>query len=199
MDKSSDSNRVTRKTEVGMKVVCIDDNFSNATLNVRITFSFPVAITTYTIREVITSSTSADSFFLEEIVNPIVKWPEKYGKATCEPSFFNWRFKPLDLVTAEDEAKELMELEIELAISAVYNEIICDLYLLNIRMKFRYSITSLPSESEVALRGGNGAPFILAKLRTNIKKYDLLQHQKTILLSFIKGLNEDNSNCRVDW
>jgi hypothetical protein len=77
----------------GCLVKCINDNFSNAPANVRIAFAFPVKGRLYTIRTVVGTSSGAPAFLLAEIVNPIVKWPPPFAKATCEPSFFHWRFE----------------------------------------------------------------------------------------------------------
>lgn len=69
----------------GRKVVCIADDFSGAPPLYRVLFMFPKSDRLYTVREVYDSS-----ILLEEIVNPVVTWPDQ-GEG--EMSFNKSRFR----------------------------------------------------------------------------------------------------------
>jgi hypothetical protein len=71
---------------VGMKVVCVDD--SNI-VDLRIVK--PVKGVIYIVRGI----TAWNSIFLNEIVNPVLRFSDSYGDWEAEPSFWSWRFRPV--------------------------------------------------------------------------------------------------------
>lgn len=78
---------------VGRRVLCINDDFSNAPPLRRIIFKFPKRGIVYTIREVYD-----ESLHLNEIVNPVAWFPD-HGGVICEVSFDKPRFMFLDKVS----------------------------------------------------------------------------------------------------
>lgn len=90
---------------VGRKVVCINDDFSNAPPLYRIIFEFPRAGKIYTIRAVLDFS-----FLLEEIVNPVVTWNSR--GVIGEISFDKPRFRAVQDFEVDRAIEELISLRI---------------------------------------------------------------------------------------
>jgi hypothetical protein len=94
---------------VGSKVVCINDDFSNAPERYRIIFRFPVNGRVYTVRK-IRRRKGGLSFLLYEVVNDIVRFP--FG-IVDEIGFYSWRFRPLEKKKKKiaDQVKEQKPVE----------------------------------------------------------------------------------------
>lgn len=70
-----------KKFKIGDRVLCINDDFRNVCPRDYKRCKFPVQGNEYTVRFAL-----PDSIFLNEIINPILKW------YVMEPSFYNHRF-----------------------------------------------------------------------------------------------------------
>jgi hypothetical protein len=160
---------------VGRRVRCVIDDFRYLPENIRILFTFPV-LQTYTIRKVM-----PDSYFLEEIVNPVVQWPEAFGGGTGEPSFFQWRFSLLDELELLAEDQE---------IALIYDQIVSDLYMLSLRLKHRYSMDDLPREEDLPSPGYGALP-LLRKIKASIAEYQQRLHRsdQRKLSAYMKALS----------